>query len=128
MKQKCAVLGCVTAVDRDDYEVVYKGTVNLVDDPENIPAFEALFAGIPVQSFSLANGNVKEISPFDDLLKLVKAKRPGLVVLENVCGLPLYNRGKTLGRIRDAFRAAGYCVMQEQDQATRRYFVRAVAA
>lgn len=128
-KQRCALLGKVTIIMPENYEVVYEGTVCLVEPVEAIPDFEILYAGIPVQSFSVAGkGKIRVINPLDELLKLVKVKKPTLVVLENVCGLQLYNKGETLRRIRSELRDAGYCVSQEKDMVTGRFFVRAVAA
>ena len=71
-KQRCALLGYVTVVNREEYEVVYESTVNLVEDVADLPDFEVLFAGVPVQSFSVAGkGKVILINPFDDLMKLI---------------------------------------------------------
>ncbi len=128
-KQKCAFLGYVTIAKREDYEVVYEGTVCLVEDVKEIPDFDILYAGIPVQSFSVARrGSISAINPFDDLMKIVKKKKPKQIVLENVGGLQLYNRGETLKAIRNSLNSAGYMVTQEKDMLTSRYFVRAVAA
>lgn len=126
MKKKCALLGYVTVANREEYDVVYESTVNLVED---VPDFEVLFAGVPVQSFSVAGkGQVKELNPFDDLMCLIVAKRPKSIVLENVFGLQFYRNGETLQNIRNALRKVGYIVSQEKDCFTRRFIVKAVAA
>ncbi len=129
MKKKCALLGYVTVANREEYEVVYESTVNLVEDVADVPDFEVLYAGVPVQSFSVAGkGKVILINPFDDLMKLIVAKKPELIVLENVSGLQLYRNGETLRNMRKALNDAGYTVSQEKDSFSRRFFVKAVAA
>lgn len=128
-KQRCALLGYVTVVNCEEYEVVYESTVNLVEDVADVPDFEVLFAGVPVQSFSVAGkGKITTINPFDDLMSLIAAKRPELIVLENVCGLQLYQKGRTLEYIRNALMSEGYEVSQGKDLQTSRFYVRAVAA
>lgn len=129
MKKTCAVLGCVTVANRDAYEVVYESTVSLVEDVADVPDFEVLFAGIPLQSFSVAGkGKITAIDPLEDLMRLIAAKKPALVVLENVCGLQLYRNGEVLQNIRKALSDAGYIVSQEKDCVKSRFVVKAVAA
>ncbi len=129
MKQRCALLGNVTGINREDYNVVYESTVSLVEDVAAMPDFDMLFAGIPVQTFLLAGkGMVSRMNPLDDLMAVIRAKRPSKVVLENVCGLQLYQKGRTLEHIRNALMSEGYEVSQEKDLQTSRFYVRAVAA
>ena len=128
MKQRCALLGCATGRDREEYDVVYEGTVSLVEEVTAIPEFDVLIAGIPVQSFLLAGkGAVKEMNPFNDLMSVISARRPKRVVIENVCALQLFQRGRVLERIKNALVAEGYEVSQEEDLQSRRFYVKAVA-
>ena len=61
MDEICALLGNVTGINRELYNIVYEGTVSLVEEVDAIPEFEVLFAGIPVQSFLVAGkGAVKD--------------------------------------------------------------------
>lgn len=129
MKQRCALLGNVTGINREAYKVVYESTVSLVEDDATIPDFDVLFAGIPVQAFLLAGkGGISRINPLDDLMAVIRAKRPRKVVLENVCGLQLYQKGRTMESIRNALMTEGYVVSQEKNLQTRRFFVNAVVA
>lgn len=129
MKQKCALLGNVTGINRELYNIVYEGTVSLVEEVDAIPEFEVLFAGIPVQSFLVAGkGAVKEMNPFNDLMSVIRVRRPNKVVIENVYALQLYQKGRMLERIKNALVNEGYKVSQEKDLQTRRFYVNAVAA
>jgi len=129
MKQRCVLLGNVTGINRELYNIVYEGTVSLVEEVDEIPEFEVLFAGIPVQSFLVAGkGTVKEMNPFNDLMSVIRVRRPNKVVIENVYALQLYQKGRMLERIKNALVNEGYKVSQEKDLQTRRFYVNAVAA
>lgn len=111
---------CVFACDIDDrvrriYEanhgIAPHGDVTKVD-PETLPDFEVLCAGFPCQSFSIAGlrkgfgddrGNL-----FYDVLRFVDAKKPRVVVLENVKNLKGHDGGKTYATIKGLLEARGY--------------------
>lgn len=129
MKRRCALLGNVTGINREAYNIVYEGTVSLVEEVATIPEFDVLFAGIPIQSFLVAGkGDVKEMNPFNDLMLVIRARRPDKVVIENVCALQFYQKGRMLERMKNALVNEGYKVSHEKDLQTRRFYVKAVNA
>lgn len=83
-------------------------------DPENIPDIDLLMAGFPCQAFSSAGKR----RGFEDtrgtifffIMRIVQAKRPVYVILENVEGLLTHAGGKTLNVILETLKEAGYHV------------------
>jgi len=81
-------------------------------DAEEIPDHELLLAGFPCQPFSII-GHRKGFEDtrgtlFFDIARILEAKQPRALVLENVKMLKGHNRGKTLARIMDTLRELGY--------------------
>ncbi|NIZ18549.1 DNA cytosine methyltransferase [Entomospira culicis] len=83
-------------------------------DIETIPDADILLAGFPCQAFSVAGyrkgfyderGNL-----FFDLLKIIEAKKPSILFLENVKNLVGHDQGKTFRIIIDALEINGYFV------------------
>lgn len=81
-------------------------------DPKRIPNFDMLCAGFPCQPFSAAG---KELgfadsrgTVFFKLLEIIKAKKPGIIFLENVTNLVRHNGGKTYQIILDSLSNANY--------------------
>lgn len=111
---------CVFACDIDDrvrriYEanhgVAPAGDITKVD-PADLPDFDMVCAGFPCQSFSIAGlrkgfgddrGNL-----FYDVLRLVDAKNPRVVVLENVKNLKGHDGGRTYSTIKRLLEERGY--------------------
>ncbi len=126
MKQRCALVGNGVSVNQEKYVVVYESeTLPLENGPE-VPEFDILFTNIPLQLFSVASkdrGGVR--NPFDEIMTIVKEKRPKTVVLENVSGMPLYREGRTFKDMCMVMNDAGYIVSQEHDKQSGRFFVRA---
>ena len=92
---------------------------------EDLPEFDILCAGFPCQSFSLA-GNRKGFEDtrgtlFFEIARLVKEKRPSILLLENVKGLLSHDEGKTFGIIIQTLDELGYDV--EWQLLNRKYFV-----
>ena len=87
-------------------------TLNLV------PAHDILFAGFPCQPFS-KGGSQKGLSEitqgtlFHEVMRIVTARRPRLVILENVANLVGHDEGRTWSTIINALRAAKYSVDRE---------------
>jgi len=79
-----------------------------------LPDFDMLCGGFPCQSFSIAGKR----RGFDDtrgtlffeIARIIKAKRPKLVFLENVKGLLNHNKGETFSVIIQALEELGYDV------------------
>jgi len=79
---------------------------------ESIPDFDLLTAGFPCQSFSLA-GKRKGFGDtrgtlFFEICRIAKAKKPCLLLLENVQGLLSHDRGDTFRIILDSLSELGY--------------------
>jgi DNA (cytosine-5)-methyltransferase 1 len=115
---------CVWANDWDKYACqIYRkhyGTKELVEadirtiNADAIPDFDLLTAGFPCQSFSLA-GKRKGFEDtrgtlFYEVARIAEAKRPRLLLLENVKGLLSNDEGRTFARILQTLDELGYDV------------------
>jgi len=81
---------------------------------EELPDFDFLVGGFPCQSFSIAGkrrgfGDTRG-TLFFDIVRILKAKRPRLFLLENVKGLVSHDGGNTLHTIVTALDGLGYDV------------------
>lgn len=83
---------------------------------DEIPDFDVLLAGFPCQAFSIA-GYRKGFEDekgrgtlFFELVRIIKAKQPSIVFLENVKNLVGHDNGNTFKVIREALEANGYIV------------------
>ena len=83
---------------------------------EEIPEFDVMLAGFPCQAFSVA-GYRKGFEDekgrgtlFFELIRIIKAKKPQIVFLENVKNLAGHDKGNTFRVIREALEANGYHV------------------
>lgn len=79
---------------------------------DDVPDHEILLAGFPCQPFSII-GNRKGFEDthgtlFFDIVRIIEAKKPDLILLENVKLLKGHNNGRTLKRIIEAFGDLGY--------------------
>jgi len=82
---------------------------------ERIPEHDLLFAGFPCQAFSIAGHrggfNDTRGTLFFEVARIIKAKRPRVLILENVKGLVGHDRGRTLATILAVLREdLGYYV------------------
>lgn len=79
----------------------------------DIPSHDLLLAGFPCQPFSYA-GKCEGFEDqtrgtlFFDVLRIIEAKRPKIVLLENVKGFKSHQMGKTMDIALNALREAGY--------------------
>jgi DNA-cytosine methyltransferase len=83
-------------------------------ETEHLPRFDVFVGGFPCQSFSVA-GNRRGFTDtrgtlFFDILRIVRAKRPKYIVLENVKGILSNQKGQTLSTIILSIQALGYNV------------------
>ena len=83
-------------------------------DPRELPDFDMLCGGFPCQAFSSA-GKRRGFADsrgtlFFEIARIVKAKRPEIVLLENVKGLLNHEKGKTFGVIIQTLGQLGYDV------------------
>ena len=115
-------LRCVFASDidnpcRDQYEHNFGirpfGDISEIHT-ENVPAHDILFAGFPCQPFSIIGGrNGMDDSRgtlFLEILRILDAKRPKAVVLENVRQFASFGRGEPLKQVLNGLRGMGYSV------------------
>ncbi len=81
---------------------------------DSIPDFDLLCAGFPCQAFSIAGKRrgFKDTrgTLFFEIARIVKAKRPKIILLENVKGLLNHERGKTFSIILQTISELGYDV------------------
>jgi DNA (cytosine-5)-methyltransferase 1 len=78
-----------------------------------IPRFDVLTAGFPCQPFSMIGkregfAHKTQGTLFWDVLRIVRARRPAAVLLENVKGLVSHNGGDTMDTIIGALQEADY--------------------
>jgi DNA (cytosine-5)-methyltransferase 1 len=84
---------------------------------KRLPDFDVLIGGFPCQSFSVA-GKRKGFKDtrgtlFFEIARIVAAKRPKLLLLENVKGLLSHQEGRTFGTILSTLDELGYDLQWE---------------
>ena len=115
-------LDCVFASDIDaDACEIYERNFGLYPqgditkiDASSIPKHDILFAGIPCQPFSII-GNRKALKDsrgnlFLEVARVAAAKRPRVVVIENVRQFATIDGGRPLARVIKTFETMGYTV------------------
>jgi DNA (cytosine-5)-methyltransferase 1 len=113
---------CVFACDIDDearkaynhnFGIMPSGDIRLIT-PEMIPQHDLFCAGFPCQPFSI----IGKRQGFDDIrgtlffeiIRILDAKRPRAVLLENVKQLTTIDKGKTIKRIVESLEGLNYHV------------------
>ena len=85
--------------------------------PEELPEFDLLCGGFPCQAFSVAGKRQgfedARGTLFFEIARLVKARRPPYLLLENVPGLLSHNKGATFNTILYTLYELGYHVEWE---------------
>lgn len=80
----------------------------------SVPAHDLLMGGFPCQAFSLAGKKLgfddTRGTLFFEVARIIKAKKPKVVFLENVKGLVSHDKGKTLKVILNTLRELNYDV------------------
>lgn len=103
------------------YKKHYPNTTNYGDatkiKTEELPEFDFLVGGFPCQSFSIA-GRQKGLDDtrgtlFFEIARILKDKRPGYFLLENVRGLLSHDAGKTFQTVLEVLSSLGYCIKWE---------------
>ncbi len=83
-------------------------------NPNKLPDFDMLCGGFPCQSFSIAGkrGGFKDTrgTLFFEIARILKVKKPKLVLLENVKGLLNHDKGETFKVILQTLGELGYGV------------------
>jgi DNA (cytosine-5)-methyltransferase 1 len=81
-------------------------------DPSKVPNHDILCAGFPCQPFSQAGLKLgfedTRGTLFFNIAQIIKAKRPKVILLENVRGLLSHDKGKTFNVIRNTIEELGY--------------------
>lgn len=85
--------------------------------PDSIPDHDILCAGFPCQPFSIIGNGAGFADArgtlFFELAKIIQAKQPAALVLENVRQLTTHNKGQTLARIVEILEGLGYGVTRK---------------
>ncbi|MCI8595268.1 MAG: DNA cytosine methyltransferase [Clostridia bacterium] len=98
----------------DDFEIA--GDITQINE-SSIPDFDICLAGFPCQAFSLAGqkkgfaDNFKGLSRgtlFFDVARICAARKPKVIFCENVKGLAVHDKGKTLKIIIETLKEIGY--------------------
>ena len=83
-------------------------------DPKTMPDFQLLCGGFPCQAFSIAGARRGFGDPrgtlFFEIARLVEARHPAYLLLENVPGLLSHDGGRTFATILNALDRLGYGV------------------
>jgi len=96
------------------------GDITLINE-DSIPEHDVLLAGFPCQPFSHAGVSARNAvgkqhgflcdtqgTLFFDVLRIITAKRPKLIFLENVRNLERHDEGRTFFTIKDSIEKEGY--------------------
>lgn len=114
---KCVFASEIDSEAQKAYEANYnlkpQGDITKID-ALSIPDHDVLLAGFPCQPFSIIGNRLG----FDDIrgtlffeiVRILRAKRPSMFVLENVKQLSRHDKGKTLAVILDRLQEIGYKV------------------
>jgi DNA (cytosine-5)-methyltransferase 1 len=97
---------------QSNFGLIPHGDVRLVPT-EEVPLHDILCAGFPCQSFSKAGyqegfGCTTNGRLIDQILRIVKAREPKYLILENVPNLEKHNGGKTWSNICRRIKRLGY--------------------
>ncbi len=108
-----------------NYGVYPYGDIRLID-PDTIPDHDILCAGFPCQPFSIAGVSKKNsmgrATGFEDetqgtlffeIIKILQAKRPSFIFLENVKNINSHDKGRTISIIEQTFDKLHYKVLKE---------------
>lgn len=101
-------------VYEDNFKDIPAGDITQILE-ESIPDFDILTAGFPCQPFSYAGrqegfNDKTRGTLFFDVLRIIKAKKPKMFLLENVKGLKSHNNGETMNIILSSLEELGYDV------------------
>lgn len=106
---------------KDDFEIA--GDITEINE-NDIPQFDICLAGFPCQAFSLAGArkgfddNYKGLcrgTLFLDVARICEKHKPKVIFCENVKGLIIHDKGRTLQIIKKTFADLGYQVFTNND-------------
>ena len=93
-----------------------EGDITKVDE-NSIPCHDILCAGFPCQAFSIS-GKQRGFEDsrgtlFFDVARIVKAKKPKIVFMENVKNFATHDNGRTLQVVKNTMEELGYTFYQK---------------
>lgn len=100
---------------RKNYGLLPEGDIRGVPI-SRIPAHDVLFAGFPCQPFSKAGKQLGwrdavRGTLFENILNIASAKRPRLLMMENVAHFVRHDDGQTYAKVKAGLKAIGYQVI-----------------
>ena len=107
---------------KDDFDIA--GDITKIDESD-VPDFDICLAGFPCQAFSMAgkrqgfNDDYKGLcrgTLFLDVARICEEHKPDVIFCENVKGLVIHDRGRTLQIIKKTFEDLGYKVFTNKDK------------
>lgn len=106
----------VQKVYADNFGDIPEGDITKVDE-NTIPDHDILCAGFPCQAFSIS-GKQRGFEDsrgtlFFDVARIVKAKRPKIVFMENVKNFATHDGGRTLAVVKATMEELGYTFYQK---------------
>lgn len=106
----------VQKVYADNFGDIPEGDITQVDE-NTIPEHDILCAGFPCQAFSIS-GKQRGFEDsrgtlFFDVARIVKAKKPKIVFMENVKNFATHDGGKTLKIVKATMEELGYTFYQK---------------
>jgi len=98
-------------VYKNNFGITPEGDITKVDE-NSIPEHDILCAGFPCQAFSIS-GKQRGFEDsrgtlFFDVARVVKAKKPKIVFMENVKNFATHDNGKTLQVVKSTMEELGY--------------------
>ena len=106
----------VQKVYAENFGETPEGDITKVDE-NTIPAHDILCAGFPCQAFSISGKQQgfkdSRGTLFFDIARIVKAKKPKVVFLENVKNFVTHDAGKTLEIVKSTMEELGYTFYQK---------------
>lgn len=106
----------VSQVYTENFGDVPDGDITKVDE-NNIPEHDILCAGFPCQAFSISGKQLgfedSRGTLFFDVARIVKAKKPKVVFMENVKNFASHDSGKTLLVVKSIIEELGYKFYQK---------------
>ncbi len=97
----------------NNYKIEPESDITAINE-HDVPEHDILLAGFPCQPFSIIGNRLgfDDIrgTLFFDIVRILKAKKPTVLVLENVKQLYSHNKGKTLKTILTTLESIGYSV------------------
>lgn len=106
----------VKKVYEENFGDIPEGDITLVDE-NTIPDHDILCAGFPCQAFSIS-GKQRGFEDsrgtlFFDVARIVKAKKPKIVFMENVKNFATHDEGRTLAVVKVTMEELGYTFYQK---------------